>query len=188
MKIELRLITMAVVATILIFTTIAQAGSRSRSLNENAALDLLQRTLKRDHVYEKRLSLDCIEYGTEEKTNAYFEFVLREIHNAKCGGDPEISPAIDRYRVYRRSGKIEQWEAASDTWHAYKGAQTRQNSASGALALQLHRAATEHVCRAGAPPASRDAVNSAKNSGRYSAAARTQIALAEASAIMISCR
>ena len=49
---------------------------------------------------------------TEEMTKAYFEFVLREIHNAKCSGDPETSPAIDRYRVYRRSGKIQQWEAA----------------------------------------------------------------------------
>ena len=98
------------------FTSRRRGGARSRPLNEDAALALLQRTLKRDHVYEKRISLDCIAYGTEETTNAYFEFVLREIHNAKCGGDPETSPAIDRYRVYRRSGKIEQWEAAEDKW------------------------------------------------------------------------
>ena len=76
--------------------------------------------LKRDRVYEKRISLDCIAYGTEETTNAYFEFVLREIHNTKCGGDPETSPAIDRYRVYRRSGKIQQWEAAEDKWQPYR--------------------------------------------------------------------
>jgi hypothetical protein len=50
----------------------------------------------------------------------YFEFVLREIHNAKCGGDPETSPAIDRYRVYRRSGKIQQWEAPEDKWQPYR--------------------------------------------------------------------
>ena len=103
MKIEFRLIT-AVFAVILISAVVAE-GARSISLNEDAALELLQRTLKRDHVYEKRISLDCIAYGTEETTNAYFEFVLREIHNAKCGGDPDTSPAIDRYRVYRRSGK-----------------------------------------------------------------------------------
>src|SRR5215468_5987808 len=103
----------------------AAQGAPSRPLNEDAALALLQRTLKRDQVYEKRISLDCIAYGTEETTNAYFEFVLREIHNTKCGGDPDASPAIDRYRVYRRSGKIEQWEAAEDKWHAYKGTQTK---------------------------------------------------------------
>ena len=86
-------------------------GARSGPLDEDAALALLQRTLRRDHVYEKRISLDCIAYGIEETKNDYFEFVLREVHNAKCGGDPETSPAIDRYRVYRRAGKIQQWES-----------------------------------------------------------------------------
>ena len=125
MKFEFRLITAAVTAAVLILPIVGQAGSQSHLLNEDAALDLLQRTLKRDGVDEKRISLDCVAYGTEETTKAYFQFVLREIHNAKCDGDPETSPAIDRYRVYRRSSKIEQWEAAEDTWHPYKGAQTK---------------------------------------------------------------
>src|SRR5262245_39708527 len=123
MKIDFRLIT-AVIAVMLVSAAVAETEP-SRPLDEDAALVLLQRSLKRDQVYEKRISLDCVAYGTEETTKAYFEFVLREIHNAKCGGDPDTSPAIDRYRVYRRSGKIEQWEAAEDKWHAYNGAQTK---------------------------------------------------------------
>ena len=123
MKIDFRLIT-TVIAVMLVSAAVAEAAP-SRPLDEDAALALLQRTLKRNQVYEKRISLDCVAYGTEETTKAYFEFVLREIHNAKCGGDPETSPAIDRYRVYRRSGEIEQREAAEDKWHAYKGAQTK---------------------------------------------------------------
>ena len=118
-----RLDAITVFAWILISAIVAQGGSQSHRLTEDAALDLLQRTLKRDRVYEKRISWDCIAYGTEETTNAYFEFVLREIHNAKCGGDPETSPAIDRYRVDRRSGKIQQWDAADDDWQPYKPAQ-----------------------------------------------------------------
>ena len=118
MKIEFRLLT-AVTITVLISAAVAE-GARLHPLDEDPALELLQRTLKRDGVYEKRVSLDCIAYGTEETTNAYFEFVLREVHNAKCGGDPETSPAIDRYRVSRRSGKIQQWEAAEDKWQPYR--------------------------------------------------------------------
>ena len=121
MKLDLRLIT-GVIAVVLASAAVTEAA-HSRPLDEDAALALLQRALKRDQVYEKRISFDCVAYGTEETTRAYFQFVLREIHNAKCGGDPDTSPAIDRYRVYRRSGKIEQWEAAEDKWHAYKGAQ-----------------------------------------------------------------
>lgn len=110
----------AIAVAILSSPVACPAGSKSNPLNEDAALDLLQRALKRDRVYEKRIAWDCISYGTEETTNAYFEFVLREIHNAKCGGDPETSPAIDRYRVDRHSGKITQWEASEDTWQPYK--------------------------------------------------------------------
>lgn len=113
------------IATIVILAWVARAGSQSHPLNEDAALDLLQRTLKRDGVYAKRISLDCISYGTEETTKSYFEFVLREIHNAKCGGDRETSPAIDRYRVYRDSGKITHWEPTDDKWQPYKSEKTR---------------------------------------------------------------
>jgi hypothetical protein len=118
MKFEFRLTPPAVIAAVLISAAVGE-GARFLPLDEDAALALLERTLKRDRVYEKRISLDCVAYRTEETTNAYFEFVLREIHNAKCGGDPQTSPAIDRYRVYRHSGKIEQWEATEDKWQPY---------------------------------------------------------------------
>ena len=124
MKIEFRLITASVIAIVLVSAAVAE-GARFRPLNEDAAMDLLYRTLKRDRVYEKRISMDCISYGTEETTDAYFQFVVREIHNAKCGGDPETSPAIDRYRVYRHSGKIQQWEAAGDKWQPYRPLETK---------------------------------------------------------------
>ena len=124
MKIEFRLITVALITAVLTSVAIAE-GARSHPLSEDAAVDLLSRTLKHDHVYAKRISLGCITYDTEETTDSYFQFALREKHDAKCGGDPETSPVVKRYRVHRRSGKIEQWEAASDTWHAYKGAQTK---------------------------------------------------------------
>jgi hypothetical protein len=124
MKTEFRQIMAAVIALVLISAAIAE-GARSRPLDEDAALALLDRTLKRDHVYDKRISMNCISYGTEETTNAYFEFVLREIHNAKCGGDPEISPAIDRYRVYRRSGKIEHYKTSDDKWQPYEPAKNK---------------------------------------------------------------
>ena len=120
-----RLITAAVIAMVLVSPVLAQAGSRSHPLDEDAALDLLVRTLKHDRVFAKRISLDCVSYGTEETTNAYFEFVLREIHNAKCGGDPETSHVLDRYRVYRRSGKIERYQPIDDSWHRYEPAKIK---------------------------------------------------------------
>jgi hypothetical protein len=125
MKNEFRLVTAVVIAVVLVSPVVVQAGPRSHPLGENAALDLLERTLKHDRVYANRISLDCISYITEETTGTYFQFVLRENHNAKCGGDPETSPVIDRYQVYRRAGKIEWWEPTEDTWQRYDPAKIR---------------------------------------------------------------
>ena len=120
-----RVIGTAVVAAVLVSAGIVQAGPHSHLLDEDAALALLERTLTHDGVYTHRISLDCVSYGTEETTKAYFQFVLRENHNAKCGGDPEISPVVDRYRVHRRSGKIEWLDAVEDLWRPYSPSQIK---------------------------------------------------------------
>jgi hypothetical protein len=118
-----RFVPQTIVAVIMV--VVAQAGPRSRVLDEDGALALLESTLKHDGVYADRISLNCITYGTEETTSAYFQFVLRENHNAKCGGDPETSPVVDRYRVYRKSGKIEWLERMEDNWQPYNPAKIR---------------------------------------------------------------
>jgi hypothetical protein len=120
-----RVITITVVGTLLFSSVIIQAKPRSHSLDEEAALNLLERTLKHDRVYAHRISLDCVSYMTEETKKDYFEFVLREKHDAKCGGAPETSPVVDRYRVSRRSGKIQWWEATEDKWLRYDPAKIK---------------------------------------------------------------
>ena len=97
----------------------------ARGLTEDAALNLLLRTLTRDHVYAKRISLDCVTFDTEETTRTYFQVAVREKHNAKCAGDPETSPVIDRYRVNRASGRIEWNDAANDSWESYDPAKIK---------------------------------------------------------------
>lgn len=120
-----RFVAAAVGVVILALPVLVQAGPHSHLLDEDAALALLERTLKHDGVYTHRISLNCVTYGTEETTNAYFQFVLRENHNAKCGGDPETSPVVDRYRVYRSSNKIEWLERIEGNWQPYNPAQIR---------------------------------------------------------------
>lgn len=114
------------VALALLLPLIARAGSRSSgAMAEDVALKLLLRTLEHDNVYAKRISLDCVTFETEETTRIYFEFALREKHNAKCGGDPDTNPVIDRYRVNRASGKIEWYDATVDNWQSYNPAKVR---------------------------------------------------------------
>jgi hypothetical protein len=84
-----RFVVAALAAVVLVSPIVAEAGPLSNPLDEDGALALLERSLKHDGVYTHRISLDCVTYGTEETADAYFQFVLRENHHAKCGGDPE---------------------------------------------------------------------------------------------------
>ena len=121
-KTSRRLIAIAILIAFLL-PTMVHAGSRSRGpLSEDAALNLLLQTIKRDQVYDKRISLDCVTFSTDETTRIYFEIVLRENHTTKCGGDPDTTPVVDRYRVNRASGKIELYDVATDSWQPYKSA------------------------------------------------------------------
>ncbi|HZS17691.1 MAG TPA: hypothetical protein VFA51_07145 [Candidatus Udaeobacter sp.] len=103
------------------------ACAGSHNLDEDAALTLLERTLKHDGVYTNRISMKCLTYQTEEATAAYFEFVLRELHNRTCGGDPDTNPVVDRYRIYRQSGRIEWMDRVEDKWQRYDPAKIRSD-------------------------------------------------------------
>jgi hypothetical protein len=110
---------------ILALTLVCPHFAIAAGLSEDAALNLLLRTLTRDHVYAKRISLDCVTFDTEETTRTYFQVAVREKHNAKCAGDPELSPVIDRYRINRASGRIEWNDAVKDTWEPYDRAKIK---------------------------------------------------------------
>ena len=107
------------IAIVAVSIVSVDARSAKHGLDEIAALNLLFQTLQHDHVYEKRISLNCITFTTDEITRTYFEFALHEKHDAKCGGDPDTSPVIDRYRVSRASGRIELYDVANDRWQPY---------------------------------------------------------------------
>ncbi len=114
-----RLITILITLALL-SPVIVHAGSKSHQpLTEDAAFNLLFQTLKRDHVYDKRVSLDCVTLSADETTRIYFEIGLREKHGGKCGGDPDLSPIVDRYRVYKATGKIEWFNVIENNWLPY---------------------------------------------------------------------
>lgn len=85
--------------------------------DEDAAVSFLERTLRHDGYREP---LDCIVYQTESSTNTHFDFAIRERHSDQCGGDPMTEPAIDRFRVYRKTHKLMWLEPVEGTWKAYK--------------------------------------------------------------------
>jgi hypothetical protein len=121
---------------------VAQAGPRSRVLDEDRALALLQQTLKHDGVYAHRISLDCITYGTEETTGAYFQFVLRENHNAKCGETPKRAPQSIATGFIVSPEKLNGWNGRKTT-----GNHITQRKSDNADSLLVTRLATVPILK-----------------------------------------
>lgn len=56
---------------------------------------------------------------TEHKNEDYFDFAIRERHEGNCPGDPQTTPIVDRFRVYRNTKEIRWYEPTEGEWHAY---------------------------------------------------------------------
>jgi len=93
------------------------AGQAAAQISERQGLDLLMAALKKHKVAD----LDCLGMMTESEPGAggkaaQWEYAAREIHNERCGGDPQTSPVRDRYRV-TATGKIFVYDAAEGEYH-----------------------------------------------------------------------
>ena len=78
----------------------AERGSTALvEISEDRALRLLVAALQ-----ERKIDIACLNFGSESDVEpgskaTSWEFVAREVHDEKCGGDPETSPVRDRYKV-----------------------------------------------------------------------------------------
>jgi len=81
-------------------------------ITEQQGLDLLMATLKKNKVPD----LDCVGMMTESDPPAggkakEWDFAAHEVHDARCGGDPQTAPVRGRYRV-TAAGKVLEYDIA----------------------------------------------------------------------------
>jgi len=84
-------------------------------LTEQQALRL---TAKAMEGLDPAAAKGCLAYQVEESSNARFEVAVREVHDSRCGGDPEIMPVIERFRIARRPPAIARYDVVNDRWLA----------------------------------------------------------------------
>ena len=59
-------------------------------------------------------------FEVEVQERYYFDLAIREHHSAKCGGDPHVSPVVDRFRLYRNSDVLLWYDSAEDRYLTYE--------------------------------------------------------------------
>lgn len=76
---------------------------------EKTALQLLKNRINKEHMYDQWTSLSCLSIYVEDCDSKSVDIVIREIHDEKCAGDPNVNPMpiVDRFRVLRDSESIE---------------------------------------------------------------------------------
>lgn len=106
-----------VVGVSLVLTGVfAGAAPQGGAAAERATAALRARIVK-DRPFS--VSPSCVTYVTEETTSAYVVIAVRERHDARCGGDPDTAPVIDRFRVEGPSGRILVLDVVEDEWIEY---------------------------------------------------------------------
>jgi hypothetical protein len=90
-------------------------------LSERQALDILKLQFQKDKLYDSWApNLSCPLFFTEKKTKDYFEFAIHEKHGGNCSGDPNTSPAVDRFRVNRLTKRIQWYDPVEGELLPYK--------------------------------------------------------------------
>lgn len=108
----------SLICIVLLLSCVAWGISRnvSAATDPEARAELRLRAHLQKRLPPRGLSLDCVDLFLEATTPKYFEYAVRERHGGKCGGDPEVAPIVDRFRVPKRAGKILRYDPVNDRW------------------------------------------------------------------------
>ncbi len=77
---------------------------------------VLSARIRHDGLYTKP---ECISYILEGLDDGASSIALREKHDANCGGDPDVAPLLDRFRVNPTKNTVEWYDAVEDEFVPY---------------------------------------------------------------------
>ena len=117
MKLDFRkiLVTLLIGASLLLASS-AITLHADTSLQDEEALTLLRNKLRQDELYPR---MDCLMFISDRHDKQAAAFEIREKHDDKCGGDPDVAPIVDRFRVNRSSKQIEWYNVMEDEYLPY---------------------------------------------------------------------
>jgi hypothetical protein len=95
---------------------IAQSGDPCAGKSNDRAVELLHKKVKSEGLYASWAKEQCLRYDLEECDRQKVDIAIRERHSPECGGDPNVAPVVDRFRVYKSSKKIQWYDAGSNEY------------------------------------------------------------------------
>jgi hypothetical protein len=87
-----------------------------RTVTEEKAMSLVAAAVSRDPARGRGLARGCLALASEARTKTHFDIAVRETHNPGCGGDPAVSPVIERYRILRKNKDVLIYDVVTDSY------------------------------------------------------------------------
>ena len=91
---------------------ILAAAPASAAVSEAQATRLVANAMEQIGSVPQR----CLAYETESRTRRTFEIAVRENHISGCGGDPDVMPVIERFRVGRSPIQLWRYDVTNDSY------------------------------------------------------------------------
>jgi hypothetical protein len=89
------------------------AGTKGCSVSaEKEAVRILVKKIRTEALYTWEKD-NCVHFFPEGCDARSVDIAVREVHTEDCGGDQHVMPIRDRFRVHRKSKKVE-WYYAPD--------------------------------------------------------------------------
>jgi hypothetical protein len=87
-----------------------QSASAYAQSQGNQAVRLVMDLYKRHGKTVSSLPIECVSFSQTPRNESEIEVTLREIHNARCGGDVQTSPRIATFYV---KVFVEDWQTGA---------------------------------------------------------------------------
>ena len=62
---------------------------------------------------------ECLSAVREEEQEGWTFVAIREKHDKLCGGDPDVSPLLDRFRIKSKTNTIEHYNPLDDDYESF---------------------------------------------------------------------
>ena len=97
----------------------SNGGQGCDDSTDTQAVAALRARIQAENLYAAWTQEQCLAYILESCDTEKTDVVLRESHTAQCGGDPNTSPVVDRFRVHKHPDMIEWFDLAHGQYRAF---------------------------------------------------------------------
>jgi hypothetical protein len=95
--------------------TFAWAKKEKKSFHDTA-IDLVIKRLEQYGNKVTSLKLECMTFMVEDAKKKLVFVVVREKHDEKCGGDPNLAPVVARFKVEPKKKYVGIYDVVDDSY------------------------------------------------------------------------